>query len=478
MNADQKTENLRMLASLVGITDEEASGLLNANLQVTWQPGDQAGAWLGEFTVTLLERTFSSVGKPDSPQLEASHELLINGATPRAKDATLLYAALSDAGFRCGKSFAGHVLHPVIDAPPPRILALLCACFTAAQVANFALKLPIGRVAGAGIDIDFSKWPGVPPEIWLHTAELGACHLAGAGAVGNALLYAIQFLPVRGQITIMDPKKVAGGIINRCLWFDDADINQCKAKVLALKASQALPNVSFSAFEGTVQQMRSVLKGEFDCILVGVDSRATRRQIQEEMPREVFDASTTGIEETVFHHNQQLSGCACLGCIYRETEQERSFALHVAQSLGVTSADLADGYISFAAANKIVQRYPKLQADSIIGLAFDSLFKSLCATAQLVTAEQKQVLAPFAFVCQLAGTVQAIELFLRRLNPERAKQFNYWRVNPWRGIFTDLQQMRLASPDCQVCTDSNYQLIADELWHVPEQLAPAMPVER
>lgn len=104
-------------------------------------------------------------------------------------------------------------------------------------------------------------------------------------------------------------------------------------------------------------------------------------------------------------------------------------------------------------------------------LAFDSLFKSLCATAQLVTAEQKQVLAPFAFVSQLAGTVQAIELFLRRLDPARAKQFNYWRVNPWRGIFADLQQMRLASPDCQVCTDSNYQLIANDLWRVTEQCA-------
>lgn len=471
MNADQKTENLRMLASIVGITDDEASGLLNANLQVTWLPSDQAGAWLGEFTVALLERTFSSVGTPDSPRLDAGHELLINGATPLAKDATLLCAVLNGGGFRCCKGFASATLHPACDAPPPRILALLCACFAAAQIANFSLKLPTGRVAATGIDIDFSKWPGVPPEVWLHCAELGGCHLAGAGAVGNALLYAIQFLPVQGHITVIDPKKVTGGIINRCLWFDDADIGQSKAKVLALKARQAFPRVDFVPFEGTVQQMRATLKGEFDCILVGVDSRATRRQIQEEMPLEVFDASTTGIEEAVFHHNQQLSGCACLGCIYRETEQERSFALHVARSLGVTPADIAEGYISSAAAEKIVQRYPKLQADGIIGLAFDSLFKSLCATAQLVTAEQKQVLAPFAFVSQLAGTVQAIELFLRRLDPARAKQFNYWRVNPWRGIFADLQQMRLASPDCQVCTDSNYQLIANDLWRVTEQCA-------
>ncbi|MDO8776896.1 MAG: ThiF family adenylyltransferase [Burkholderiaceae bacterium] len=472
MNADQKTENLRMLASIVGITDEEASGLLNANLQVTWLPDDEPGVWLGEFTVALLARTFSSVGTPDSPELDAGHELLINGAVPLAKGATLLRAVLNGGGFNCCKTIVGATLNSTSDAPsPPRILALLCACFAAAHLANVALKLPGGRVASTGIDIDFSKWPGVSPEVWKHSAELGECHLAGAGAVGNALLYALQFLPVQGHVTVIDPKKVTGGIINRCLWFDDADIGQSKAEVLALKARRAFSSVDFVPFEGTVQEVRGTLKSEFDCILVGVDSRATRRQIQEEMPLEVFDASTTGIEEVVFHHNKQLTGCACLGCIYRETEQERSFALHVAQALGVTPADIAEGYISPAAAGKIIQRYPKLQADGIIGLAFDSLFKSLCATAQLVTAEQKQVLAPFAFVSQLAGTVQAIELFLRRLDPARAKQFNYWRVNPWRGIFADLQQMRLASPDCQVCTDSNYQLIANDLWRVTEQFA-------
>lgn len=464
MNADQKTENLRMLASIVGINDAEAAELLDATLQVTWLPDDRAGAWLGEFTVVMLERTFSSVGTPDSPRLDASHELLINAAVPLGKNAILLRAALNEGGFRCGKDLVGASWPRTDGAPAPQVLALLSACFAAAQMANSALQLPAGRVSDAGIDIDFSKWPGVPTEVWLHCAELETCHLAGAGAVGNALLYALQFLPVQGNITVIDPKKVKGGIINRCLWFEDADIDKPKATVLAQKAQQVFPHVHFTPFEGTVQEMRASLKSEFECIIVGVDSRAARRQLQEEIPKEVFDASTTGIEETVFHHNRQLTGCACLGCIYRETEEERSFASHVAQALNVTPADVAEGYISSTAAERIVQRYPKLQVQGIVGVAFHSLFKSLCATAQLVTSEQKQVLAPFAFVSQLAGTVQAIELFLRRLNPARAHRFNYWRVNPWRGIVIDLQQLRLAVADCQVCADSSYQLLANDLW--------------
>jgi molybdopterin/thiamine biosynthesis adenylyltransferase len=464
VNVAQKTENLRMLASIVGITDDEASSLLNANLQVTWLPDDPAGVWLGEFTVTLLKRTFSNVGSPDSPRLDADYELLINGATTQAENATLLYAFLSNAEFHCGRSFTNNGSQKSSDVPPPRILALMCACFAAAQIANYALKLPAGRVTNAGVDIDFSKWPGVLPEDWQKSVDLGRCNLVGAGAVGNALLYAIQYLPVLGHITVIDPKNVSGGIINRCLWFDDDDIGKPKAEVLALKASRAFKRVDFTQFEGTLQQMRSQLKGEFDSVLVGVDSRATRRQIQEEMPPEVFDASTTGVEEVVFHHNTLLSGRACLGCIYIETEKERSFKSHVAQTLGVTLEEIDSGYISATAAEKIVNRYPKLQADAIIGQAFDSLFKSLCATEQLSTVEQKQVLAPFAFVSQLAGTVQAIEFFLRRLDPMRSERFNYWRVNPWRGIAIDLQQIRQATPDCQICADTIYKQLAKSLY--------------
>lgn len=463
MNADQQTENLRMLAVVLGIADDEAASLLQASIQVTWLPADQAGAWLGEFTIALLERTFISVGTPSVPEQQAHYELLINSATPLVGNACVLHAVISQRDFHCGLGMACGE-SPVQAGPVPRVLTLLCACFASAQLAHYTLALPAGRVTDEGVYIDFARWPGVSTQLWERCANLGVFHLAGAGAVGNSFLYALRLLSVQGTLNIVDPKLVTGGIVNRCLWFEDGDIDESKAENLARKVQAALPQMVVKGFKGTIQQFRQGLNGEYGCLIVGVDSRRARRQLQEEMPFEVFDASTTGIEEVVFHHNQQLSGRACLGCIYRETEGEHSFAEHVAQSLNVSLAEVSQGYISPAAAARIVERYPQLDAVHIVGLAFDSLFKSLCATQQLTTAEQKQVLAPFAFVSQLAGTVQAIEFFLRRLDPARGELFNYWRVNPWRGVFNDLQQMRDALPNCQVCASPSYQTLAHELW--------------
>ena len=48
MNSEQQKENLRMLASIVGITDDEASERLKASIQITWLPDDQIGQSLGE----------------------------------------------------------------------------------------------------------------------------------------------------------------------------------------------------------------------------------------------------------------------------------------------------------------------------------------------------------------------------------------------------------------------------------------------
>ena len=47
---------------------------------------------------------------------------------------------------------------------------------------------------------------------------------------------------------------------------------------------------------------------------------------------------------------------------------------------------------------------------TLIGKAFDSLFRELCAQQALLTPSGEQILAPFAFVSNLAGALLALEL--------------------------------------------------------------------
>lgn len=460
MNADLRLENSRTVASLLGLSEEEAASLLDCPVQVTWGPEDTTGHVLGRLVVTMLARTFAQVGGPDTPVEGAVAELLIDGAQAMTRGRAV-YCRIGLAGAACGPADPGPFERHGQEVP--QILCLYVACFAAAQVTNYALGLPAGRVSTKGVQIDFNLWPGVPLDTFDDAVDLGEMQVAGAGAVGNAVLYAFQFLPVSGDGDLIDPKRIASGILNRCLWFEPEHIDEPKVAVLAHKVEEAIPTLTLRPLAKTIDQARADV-GEFTSMVVGVDSRRARRGLQKEIPLEVFDASTTGIEEVVFHHNRQFNGGACMGCIYPETEHERQFRSHLAEVLNVSEKEIEQTYVSQQTALKIQARYPEIHSADIVGIAYDTLFRQLCATAQLKTPEQKQVLAPFAFVSQLAGVVLAIEYFLRRRDSSRTKTFNYWRVNPWRGPVIGLQQWRGPLAACSVCRDPDYQAAAAAVW--------------
>lgn len=461
MTPGQQRENERMLASILGVADDDAADLLLQAVQITWAPDDLAGSLLGGFVVQMLRRTFRRVGTPDDPDPHARCELRINSAPAHCAVARQIQAHLDAHGLRVGRAAARAGAESV--APPP-VLALLSACFASAAVADAALGLPAGWFAPTGISVDFADWPGVPVEAFARRVDLGVCQMAGAGAVGNAIALALRYLPVRGQLIVIDPKSVTEGILNRCLCFDDEDIDEPKATRLAKWIATHCPGVDARAFHGTLQQQRAQRPGEIERLIVGVDSRRARRGLQEEVAREVFDASTSGVEEVVFHYNRLMNGKACLACVYAQTRQEDVFERHVADALGVTLEDVRSYLITPSAAARIALVYPQVGVEQLIGRAYDSVFREMCATQSLRTSEERQVLAPFGFVSQLAGTVAAIELFLRRADEERCDKFNYWRVSPWRGVNVDLQQDLSARSDCAVCASPHYQTLARRLW--------------
>jgi hypothetical protein len=119
--------------------------------------------------------------------------------------------------------------------------------------------------------------------------------------------------------------------------------------------------------------------------------------------------------------------------------------------------------VSAASAWKICERYPHLNALDIEGLAYDSLFKQVCAAGALKTSEDRQIFAPFSFVSVLAGVYLAVE-FLRRATGIDTHNFNYWRVSPWSSPNVRLQQRRPINPRCQFCHDEILRGVAEQLW--------------
>ena len=187
MTPGQQRENERMLASILGVTDDDAADLLLQSVQITWAPDDLAGSLLGGFVVQMLRRTFRRVGTPDDPDPFARCELRINAAPAHCEVVRQIQAHVDARGMSVGRAAAGAGAES--SAPPP-VLALLSACFASAAVADAALGLPAGWFAPTGISLNFADWPGVPVETFAHHVELGTCQMAGAGAVGNAIALA------------------------------------------------------------------------------------------------------------------------------------------------------------------------------------------------------------------------------------------------------------------------------------------------
>jgi hypothetical protein len=200
-------------------------------------------------------------------------------------------------------------------------------------------------------------------------------------------------------------------------------------------------------------------------VIVTADSRQARRTIQLDLPLEVLDASTTGIDEVIVHSHRQPTADACLACIYRHIPDELVRQKAIAEGLGLDLDDITSGsLIDARVATLIVARHPELNETDLVGMAFDSLYKQLCATQTLLTAAGEQVLAPFAFVSNLAGALLALELARFESGQRFADGHNYLFASPWWPPHARLRRRRPRALDCAFCGKPAAWLAWQAVW--------------
>lgn len=445
-------ENARTLAAALGIGEEQAAELLNIAALVTASTEAGAGAVASE-VLAILSRTFSDVGA-ETTQAPAV-EIVIGAAEPRS-DAPVVWVTCDGDTVRISTIRPERLQFAMLHGA----LIVVVACY----VCSAAAAVAIPGLAATRNTIEFSLSDlALPERMWTEQVELDATYLAGAGAVGNGFIWALRHFRVGGQLDLVDPDDASSGNLNRQVWFDEEDVGKPKAKRLALRAQPYFPDLALKHHKSELQELKSKTDPRWlKRLIVGVDSRRVRRHLQGELPREVYDASTTGIQEVVLHFNRQPNTLACLGCVYHETPRERAREEHVAEALGVTANEVATGRISPDAAARIGARYGR-DGKAIEGMAYDSLFKELCSEKALMV-EGQQVLAPFAFVSVLAGALLAIEMVARLVDGSRADRFNYWRVSPWHAFQVRQRHVRGRNHACEICGQSHIQAVCQELW--------------
>jgi hypothetical protein len=460
MKSEARNENARTLAAALGIGQEQATKLLSAAVAITYDESDGVAAQFAEHVIRLVSRTVDTVianGVAHTEPVVA--ELVIGSASPRFKAECL---------------FAGFGRNEVVIGPSPNacnessihpVGLLLGACYAVGAILKkvFGEQLPFPSADVLRINLE--QFLGDDLSLIEDPIFFDEAYLAGAGAIGNGFLYGLSQFKVEGILHIVDDDDVTAGNLQRCVFFTDDDILRPKVEQLCSRIKDALPGVQAIPHKMRLQDVpaRKSRPSWLKRLIVGVDSPRARRSLQSEIPGEVFDASTTEINEVVLHFHRQPTDLACMSCIYYESPQEFAHERQVAEVLGVGVEEVKQERISSASAKKIHQRYAHTAIVEFEGLAYDTLFKRLCSTGQLTNSEGRRVLAPFAFVSVLAGTLLAIEFACRIQNLGRTF-FNVWHISPWTNPVWRRRHLLPKKPECEFCGNPILARIAKEIW--------------
>lgn len=162
-------------------------------------------------------------------------------------------------------------------------------------------------------DSNRTDLPDLPASL-----DLGRVHLVGAGAIGQAAVYALARIDVRGTIVVIDPEEVTLSNLQRYVLSGDRDVGASKTAVAehAMRTSQM-------KVRPIKQYWMTGLDGPIDTVCVAVDSEATRIAIQAALPRRVYNAWTQPADVGWSRH-EVFGEEPCLACLYWPTRPRPS----------------------------------------------------------------------------------------------------------------------------------------------------------
>jgi molybdopterin/thiamine biosynthesis adenylyltransferase len=454
-----KEENILTLMGLTGGTEEEAAKRLATRVAIT--VGDGVGSsLLGRDVSDLLGRSLSVEAAANYPDIEVAL-----GASFRTTAPARIHVELGPDGLTIShRNAVGRV-----DDRVPGLFRKIAACYVAGNVIARAIGGNQFALLPDPFVVLFSTY-GVTAQNLLRRIKLDDAVLVGAGGVGNGLMWGLQELDLEGRLTIVDPKKISAGNLNRCLFFREEDIGEDKATLLASRTTR--PGLEVDGFVGSFAELRA-LRGRVRRVFTTPDSREARRSVQGELPLEVLDASTTGSSAVVVHSHRQPTDGACLACIYPHIPLEDHRLTHIAEGLGLNLHEVRRGFVDEQIARKLATLNPNRDPASLIGRAFETIYKEQCGQGILLNAAGQQAVAPLAFVSNLAGALLALEL-VRYETPPIGSRSNYLTLDPWRPPTLRARRDRARRRECTYCGGEGRSAFR-EVW--PEIDWPSVPGE-
>ncbi|MEZ0579254.1 ThiF family adenylyltransferase [Nocardioides sp. MH1] len=208
---------------------------------------------------------------------------------------------------------------PFGDHPPGHPLAWLAtAAFGMGEVFRYVFADELGergrrqRQPGS-IDLLTAQSPAGRPAEFSGGAllDIGHVHLAGAGAIGQATVYALASLPATGTLHVVDPETVTLSNLQRYVLTDSSSVGAFKVELVE-KAFTDLP-LNVDPFRGKWGEQYNHLHAPR--VLVALDSPQDRVGVAATLPRHAYNAWTQ-VHDLGWSRHELFGAQPCLACLY------------------------------------------------------------------------------------------------------------------------------------------------------------------
>ena len=171
---------------------------------------------------------------------------------------------------------------------------------------------------------------GGGPAVCDDVVELGRFHLAGCGAVGQAVVATLREMPVTGTLVAVDDEQLDLGNLQRYVLSAAADVDTHKTELVhRALADHDLRVEKVKTLWGADQRSSP---GQ-DCVLAALDSSQGRIELQAGLPRELHNGWTQPQDLGVSRH-EAFGVAPCLACLYWPTQPRPSETELIAGALG------------------------------------------------------------------------------------------------------------------------------------------------
>jgi len=354
------------------------------------------------------------------------------------------------------------------------------ACFGAANLFRNIFDAELG--SGCGDEFAISLIDLVPNAQKLanpseRSIDLGETHLVGAGAIGNATVWALrETTRLRGELLVIDAEKVDLSNLQRYVLTDQGSIEKYKVDSVAAELERSNIRVQPHRVrwgEYLAQTGRWNLK----CVAVAVDSAEDRCAIQASLPETILNAWTQPGDFGISRHTS-FGRSACLMCLYLPRQVEKSEDELIAEAIRLPERKLQIRQLLYAGesvpdellnAIAAATQIPEKELEQFRGCTMRQFYsRAICGGLVMHLGGQVGPVpmpahVPMAFQSAAAGILLAAELVIDAGKLRSGPAAVSTRINLLKPLAGELSVpiARDASGRC-ICADLDYLRVCGE----------------